>query len=214
MTRAELLGFIAGHKWAVQASVAANGAPQAAVIGFAVTDELELVFDTFETSRKAPNLRRDGRIALVIGWDEAQTVQCEGIADEPTGAELEPYRRRYMDRFPDSLARQGQPGLLFFRVRLTWARYSDFRTDDWKIVEFGPAELVGSLITQAEAVSVERIVLRVTVVDRDLRQLARPAVREFSGRLPLAEQDVGDAAAFRARAARPPARRRRCRTRR
>jgi len=40
MTRAELLQFISGHKWAVQASVAATGAPQAAVIGFAVTDDL------------------------------------------------------------------------------------------------------------------------------------------------------------------------------
>ena len=110
MTRAELLRFIAGHKWAVQASVAANGAPQAAVIGFAVTNDLELVFDTLETSRKAPNLRRDGRIALVIGWDDAQTVQCEGVADEPAGAALEPYRRCYMERFPDSLARQGWPG--------------------------------------------------------------------------------------------------------
>ncbi|HEY5450907.1 MAG TPA: pyridoxamine 5'-phosphate oxidase family protein [Polyangia bacterium] len=141
MTRAELLQFISGHKWAVQASVASTGAPQAAVIGFAVTDDLELVFDTLETSRKAPNLRRDGRIALVIGWDDAQTVQCEGVADEPTGADLEPYRRCYTDRFPDSLARQGWPGLLFFRVRLTWARYSDFRTDDWKIVEFTAADL-------------------------------------------------------------------------
>jgi hypothetical protein len=141
MTREELLRFIAGHKWAVQASVAASGAPQAAVIGFAVTDDLELVFDTLETSRKAPNLRRDGRIALVIGWDDEQTVQCEGVADEPRGAELEPYRRRYLERFPDGVSRQSWPGLLYFRVRLTWARYSDFRTADAKIVEFTAAEL-------------------------------------------------------------------------
>ena len=141
MTPADLLTFVRRSKLAVVSTTSSAGAPQAAVVGIAVTDALEIVFDTLETSRKAPNLRRDGRIALVIGWDDAQTVQCEGVADEPTGAELEPYRRCYMDRFPDSLARQGWPGLLFFRVRLTWARYSDFRTDDWKIVEFTAADL-------------------------------------------------------------------------
>ena len=141
MTRAELLQFISGHKWAVQASVAANGAPQAAVIGFAVTDDLELVFDTLETSRKAVNLRRDARIALVIGWDEEQTVQCEGIADEPAGADLERIKAVYIATFPDGVARQSWPGLTYFRVRLRWARYSDFRTPDSMIVELGELAL-------------------------------------------------------------------------
>jgi pyridoxine/pyridoxamine 5'-phosphate oxidase len=75
MTRAELLAFIRRHRYAVQASTHDSGAPQAAVIGIAISDELELVFDTLGTSRKARNLRRDPRIALVVGWDEEQTVQ-------------------------------------------------------------------------------------------------------------------------------------------
>ena len=42
----ELVEFARNQKWAVEASVAASGAPQAAVIGVAVSDSLELVFDT------------------------------------------------------------------------------------------------------------------------------------------------------------------------
>jgi general stress protein 26 len=141
MTRADLLTFVRRSKLAVVSTTSAAGAPQAAVVGVAVTDALEIVFDTLETSRKAVNLRRDARIALVIGWDEEQTVQCEGIADEPAGAELERIKAVYIATFPDGVARQSWPGLTYFRVRLGWARYSDFRTPDALIVEFGEAAL-------------------------------------------------------------------------
>ena len=59
-TRAELLGL-------VQASVAAAGGVQAAVVGIAVSDQFESVFDTLLTTRKAQNLLLDPHIALVIG---------------------------------------------------------------------------------------------------------------------------------------------------
>ena len=141
MTPADLLTFVRRSKLAVVSTTSAAGAPQAAVVGIAVTDALEIVFDTLETSRKAVNLRRDARIALVIGWDEEQTVQCEGIADEPAGAELERIKAVYIATFPDGVARQSWPGLTYFRVRLRWARYSDFRTPDSMIVELGELAL-------------------------------------------------------------------------
>jgi hypothetical protein len=141
MTPADLLTFVRRSKLAVVSTTSSAGAPQAAVVGIAVTDALEIVFDTLETSRKAVNLRRDARIALVIGWDEEQTVQCEGIADEPAGAELERIKAVYIATFPDGVARQSWPGLTYFRVRLGWARYSDFRTPDSMIVELGEAAL-------------------------------------------------------------------------
>jgi general stress protein 26 len=129
MTRAELLSFIRRHRYAVQASTRADGAPQAAVIGIAVSEELDIVFDTLGTSRKAQNLRRDPRIALVIGWDEEQTVQLEGVADEPSGEELARLKAIYFAQFPDGLDRERWPDIAYFRVRPSWARYSDFRPD-------------------------------------------------------------------------------------
>lgn len=127
MTRSELLTFLRGQPWAVEASVTPDGAPQAAVVGVAVTDALELVFDTLGVTRKAANLRANPRVAFAIGWDHAQTVQYEGVADEPTGDTLTALQAVYFARFPDGLARQAWPTLTYFRVRPTWIRYTDFR---------------------------------------------------------------------------------------
>jgi hypothetical protein len=49
MTRDELLEFMRSEKYAVQTSVSPSGVPQAAVVGIAVTDRLEIVFDTLES---------------------------------------------------------------------------------------------------------------------------------------------------------------------
>jgi general stress protein 26 len=143
MTRAQLIAFIRKHRLGVEASVAATGTPQAAVVGIAVSDDLELVFDTLASTRKCANLRRDPRVAFVIGWDEEQTVQLEGVADEPAGAELARLQAVYFAAFPDGPSRLSWPGITYFRVRPTWVRYSDFRAGE-SIVELGPAELRGS----------------------------------------------------------------------
>jgi ribosomal protein S18 acetylase RimI-like enzyme len=124
---AELVEFVRARTYAVEATGSADGAPQAAVVGVAATDALELVFDTLETTRKCQNLRRDPRVALVIGWDDERTLQLEGIADEPTGAELARLQKVYFARFPDGPARTAWPGITYVRVRPTWLRFSDFR---------------------------------------------------------------------------------------
>jgi general stress protein 26 len=123
--KAELVAFLRRHKLCVQASVGRDGVPQAAVVGFAVSDELEIVFDTLGTTRKAENLRRDPRIAIVVGWED-QTVQLEGVADEPSGADLDRLKAVYFGVYPDGVERQSWPGITYFRVRPRWARYSDF----------------------------------------------------------------------------------------
>ena len=135
MKRDELVRFLRRYKLAVQASVAPGGAPQAAVIGFAVSDDLEIVFDTLTTTRKYRNLRADPRIALVIGWDDEVTAQLEGVADFPTGEELERVRDCYFVAYPDGRERLAWPGITHARVRPTWIRYSDFTKDPPQIVE-------------------------------------------------------------------------------
>src|SRR5262245_56854570 len=103
MNHAELLTFLRRHRICVQATVSADGTPQAAVVGFAITDDLELVFDTVDTTRKLVNLRRDGRIAIVIGWDEEQTLQLDGVADEPRGDDLTRLKAAYFEVYPDGI---------------------------------------------------------------------------------------------------------------
>lgn len=137
MQREELIAFLRRHRLAVQASVAPGGAPQAAVVGIAVSDDLEMVFDTLESTRKVGNLATDPRVALVVGWDQEQTAQIEGVADRPTGAELERLREVYFAVWPDGRARLSWPGITHVRVRPTWVRYSDFACDPPRIVELG-----------------------------------------------------------------------------
>jgi general stress protein 26 len=138
----DLYKFIDKHGLAVQASVSPEGGAQASVVGVIVTEGLELFFDTVESSRKCHNLRRNPKIALVIGWDHDQTVQYEGIADEPRRSDLSKLKELYFERFPDGTLREGWPGIAYFRVRPTWIRYTDFRGAEPKVVEFGPRELV------------------------------------------------------------------------
>jgi hypothetical protein len=93
------------------------------------------------------NLRRNPRIAFVIGGltnGDERTVQYEGVADEPGGAELERLKEFYLIRFPDGRERQGWRGLVYVRARPTWIRYSDFNRTPPEIVEFGVDDLRGS----------------------------------------------------------------------
>lgn len=146
MTRAELLRFMRAYPLAVQASVSPSDAPQAAVVGIIVTDDFELFFDTLDATRKAHNLRRNPRIALVIGGTAAgadSTVQYEGVADEPSGTELERLKALYFVQFPDGRERQSWPGLIYVRVRPTWIRYSAFTEEPPRIVEFDLHRLQG-----------------------------------------------------------------------
>ena len=123
--RAELIRFLQRQRYGAVASLAADGAPQAAVVGIATGESGEIVFDTLATTRKAQNLRRDARVSLVV-WEGERTVQIEGLADEPTGAEGERARALYLTVFPDGRERLAWPDITHFRIVPRWARSSDF----------------------------------------------------------------------------------------
>jgi general stress protein 26 len=144
MTAAELLTFMRGHSLAVQASVSPSSSPQAAVVGFVVSDSFEVFFDSVDSTRKVTNLRRNPRVAFVIGGPtegHERTVQYEGVADEPAGDELERLKQLYFARFPDGPSRQSWPGLVYIRARPTWIRYSDFSQTPVHIEEFDAGRL-------------------------------------------------------------------------
>lgn len=137
-SRADLLEFIRGYSLGVQASVSATQNPQAAVVGFVVTDAFELFFDTTASTRKTSNLRANARVAFVIGGvgDGERTLQYEGIADEPSGDELARLQELYFARFPDGPERLSWPGITYFRVRPTWVRFSDFTATPPEILQY------------------------------------------------------------------------------
>jgi hypothetical protein len=144
VTPSALLKFMRAQQNAVQASVSAAQTPQAAVVGVAVSDQFEVIFDTLSSTRKAKNIADNSRIAFVFGGlnpGDERTLQYEGVADVPSGAELERLKAIYYARFPDGAQRLSWPGLVYVRVRPTWLRFSDFNQDPPLIVEFDPDSL-------------------------------------------------------------------------
>ncbi len=144
MDRSGLLTFLRKHELGVQASVGPDGAPQAAVVGIAVTDRLEIVFDTLDSTRKFIKLAKNKRISFVIGWDDESSAQIDGVCDAPSGAEADRIREAYFVAHPDGRERAKWKGIAHLRVRPTWIRFSDFRNDPPLVVEWNERELTQS----------------------------------------------------------------------
>ena len=139
MTKPDLLDFLKSNTYAVQSSVTASGSPQSSVVGIAVDEDFQIIFDTVETTRKIENLRSNPLISLVIGGTiegDERTVQYEGIADEPVGLELDEIKNTYFDKFPDGRDRQTWEGITYVRVKPKWIRYSDYNKGPPEIIEF------------------------------------------------------------------------------
>jgi Pyridoxamine 5'-phosphate oxidase len=61
-------------------------------------------------SRKYPNLVAQPQVSLVFGWEGAETVQYEGVAQETRDTKL---KERYFS-------------VVFVAVKPTWIRYCDY----------------------------------------------------------------------------------------
>jgi hypothetical protein len=127
---------MAKEKLGVLGYISAQGAPQSALVGIAVTPDLEVIFDTVASSRKYGNLLANPAASLVIGWAGEVTVQYEGRAFQPVGAELSRYQQIYFEAYPDGPDRLSWPGIAYFVVRPKWIRYSDYDQRPPQIEEF------------------------------------------------------------------------------
>ena len=141
----ELLSYMRAQPCVIEASVTPEAAPQAAAMHVAVTNGWELVFDTLVQSRKHQNLIKNPRIAFVIGWEHEQSVQYEGVAEMPLEAELREVQAYYFEHFPEGRDRQSWPGIVYWRVRPNWIRYSNFNVDPPIIQEWNAAAIAGWL---------------------------------------------------------------------
>jgi general stress protein 26 len=131
----EVFQFMNRESLAVLATVDDNGQPQAALMGFAVTRELDIIFDTVKTSRKYPNLKKNPRVAWVIGCTTEVSVQYEGSARELEGEELAKYQQTYFAKFTDGPGRLTWPGITYFVVHPKWVRYCDYNPGSRRIEE-------------------------------------------------------------------------------
>ncbi len=126
MNASDIHNFLTGSRLGVLGTVSPEGKPQNALVGYAVTPELEIVFDTVKSSRKYRNLGVNRNCSFVAGWSGEQTVQYEGVATELAPPHLETYLRTYFEVWKDGPARMSWPDIVHFVLKPTWIRYSDF----------------------------------------------------------------------------------------
>lgn len=138
MTIDDVRTFLTQQTLGVVATLRPDGHPHATLVAIAVTEQFELVFDCLGGSTKATNLRRDPRAAVSFGGDtdDERTVQCEGMADEPGGAERERVVGVYLERFPDARERLDWDGITHVRITPRWLKWWDFTTTPPVIVEW------------------------------------------------------------------------------
>jgi len=135
MDVAEVFQFMNRESLAALTTVGDNGQPQAAVMGFAVTREREIIFGTVKTSRKYANSKKNPRVAWVIGCTTEVAVQHEGSARELEEEELARYQQTYFAKFTDGPERLTWPGITYFVVRPKWVRYCDYNPGTRRIEE-------------------------------------------------------------------------------
>ena len=63
---------------------------------------------------------------MVIGWSGEQTLQLEGIAEEPQGAALERFQAEYFAQWPECREHMSWPEIAYFVVHPRWIRFSDY----------------------------------------------------------------------------------------
>jgi pyridoxine/pyridoxamine 5'-phosphate oxidase len=126
MTLEEVFDIAKTNRYLVVSTVNESGAPEAALMGFALTQAKEVVFDTLSTSRKAVNLARNPAAALVIGWDENVSLQIEGVARRPVGEDLASAKAAYFGQWPDGRARENWANIAYVVVQPKWIRYSNY----------------------------------------------------------------------------------------
>jgi uncharacterized pyridoxamine 5'-phosphate oxidase family protein len=127
MKKEFLYDFISKHRYAILSTVSSEGNPEAALVGFAVAPDLRLIIDTVRTSRKFKNLSQNSTIALVIGWENEQTLQYEGRVVFQAGKEFNKMLELYLEAFPDAKLREKYwKDIAHFIVVPEWIRYSDF----------------------------------------------------------------------------------------
>ena len=120
----DVFDIIRRKRFAVVSTADDSGAPEAALVGFALTPHNEFVFDTLSDSRKAVNLAHRPAAALVVGWDDDISIQVEGDARRPVDDDLAAAKAAYFREWPDGRDREQWPNIAYFVVRPKWVRYS------------------------------------------------------------------------------------------
>lgn len=128
-----LQNYFHQHDIGVISTVDPRGMPEAAVVQFGETENLEFIFGTPSTTRKYKNILHNSSVAFVIGWDEDfSTVQYEGTAVQLVEPDLSTYKKILFDKIPDAKKWEHVENMVYLKILPKWIRYADLQTQ-WEV---------------------------------------------------------------------------------
>ncbi len=130
----KILEFLKQNKICVLATISVDGKPEAAVIEYVATDELQLIFNTFTDYRKYKNLKLSGNVAIVI-WCGPVSVQYEGHAIEAHREVEKLCKKLHCEQIKHKTKFSAMSTIRYFKIKPKWIRYSDFSKKLWKVFE-------------------------------------------------------------------------------
>ena len=118
------------------ATASSEGKPEAAVVGYAILDDLTIILSTTKESRKWQNLLQNPQIALTIGGTFTDLyLQLEGTAILVTEGETYKQCEELFFSFNPQAAKFKGPSTIFMRVNPTWVRFLDYSSHPPKAEE-------------------------------------------------------------------------------
>jgi general stress protein 26 len=127
--KSDVLSFLRSQSLCVVSTVNSEKHPQSALVAFAETDDLKIVFQTFVGTRKLQNIEQNACVSVVVGVDVSsyETLQYEGIAEIPSSKEAAKYREVLLKKkTPSTKKYVNDPRSNIVLIRPTWLRFSDY----------------------------------------------------------------------------------------
>lgn len=127
--------LLSGQVTCVISTIGLDGAPNAATVAFMHTPELQFVFSTDESTHKATNISRDGRVAITVtDGVKLHTLQLEGVANRLTKEEFEQsYAERYFAKLPFTAPMMSNPTQAFYLVTPKRMKFTDISVKPWRV---------------------------------------------------------------------------------
>ena len=132
--KSEVYVFLSEQKHAVISTVNSKGNPESAMVGFAQNKDLELIFGTDKTTRKAQNIKAKNNVSVVVNGD-AKCIQYEGNAHLVTGNELEKFLEIFFEKIPGLSKYAKLENQIYYKITPNWVRLIDHNFSPGKISE-------------------------------------------------------------------------------
>jgi pyridoxine/pyridoxamine 5'-phosphate oxidase len=120
----------------VFSTASSDGKPEAAVVGFAVQNDLSVIINTHLNTRKAQNVLKNNKVAVVFGWSfDGLNIQYEGVAKVvKEGEEYSRLNDIYYAQQPETKKFHGADSI-YIAITPKWLRITDLTVHPWSSEE-------------------------------------------------------------------------------